>query len=251
MANVCSVPQSFIFLRGQGIKVNSLMTKFCNANDIRIPTLQSYDPNNKEGFEGAIVLDPEKRNTTGMYLEDPIAVVDYASLYPSSIIENNFSHETFICTEKDYLENPEKYNNFKDQMEEHPDYYTKATYSDYEFTEKFKKNDHIRILDTGDTGIIDKVEKSKEEDDDTKYYIVKGTKYTREEITNIEDKHWDKRKLDTHTTCYFKSQFYEYDENVGPKYGIVPRILKELLDQRSATKKRMKNLVYLMIKRKF
>ena len=70
--------------------------------------------------------------------------------------------------------------------------------------------------------------------------LLNDKKYTREEITNIEDKHWDKRKLDTHTTCYFKSQFYEYDENVGPKYGIVPRILKELLDQRSATKKRMK-----------
>ena len=28
-----------------------------------------------------------------MYLDDPIAVVDYASLYPSSIIEKNFSHE--------------------------------------------------------------------------------------------------------------------------------------------------------------
>ena len=67
---------------------------------LRIPTLQAYDPNNKEGFEGAIVLDPEKRNTTGMYLEDPIAVVDYASLYPSSIIENNFSHEHLYVLKK-------------------------------------------------------------------------------------------------------------------------------------------------------
>ena len=34
-----------------------------------------------DGFEGAIVLDPEP----GIYLEDPVSVLDYASLYPSSI----------------------------------------------------------------------------------------------------------------------------------------------------------------------
>ena len=34
-------------------------------------------------FEGAIVLDP----TPGIYLDDPIAVLDFASLYPSCIIE--------------------------------------------------------------------------------------------------------------------------------------------------------------------
>tara|TARA_Y100000389_G_scaffold22767_1_gene19466 strand:- start:610 stop:4674 length:4065 start_codon:yes stop_codon:yes gene_type:complete len=240
MANVCSVPQSFIFLRGQGVKVNSLITKWCSQNNIRIPTLQSYDPNNKEGFEGAIVLDPEQRNTTGMYLEDPVAVVDYASLYPSSIIENNFSHETFICTEKDYLENPEKYNHFKEEFKEHPDWYTKATYGDYEFTEKFKKNDNIIIKATGEKAIIDKVEKSKEEDDDTKYYIIKNEKYTGDELYKENDKQWDKHKLESETTCYFKSQFYKYDPEKGPTYGIIPTILKTLLDERKATKKRIK-----------
>ena len=39
----------------------------------------------------------------GIYLDDPIAVMDYASLYPSSIIEKNMSHETQI-------EDPAKYN---------------------------------------------------------------------------------------------------------------------------------------------
>jgi DNA polymerase elongation subunit (family B) len=240
MANVCSVPQSFIFLRGQGVKVNSLITKWCSQNNIRIPTLQSYDPNNKEGFEGAIVLDPEQRNTTGMYLEDPVAVVDYASLYPSSIIENNFSHETFICTEKDYLENPGKYNHFKEEFKEHPDWYTKATYGDYEFTEKFKKNDNIIIKANGEKAIIDKVEKSKEEDDNTKYYIIKNEKYTGDELYKVDDKQWDKHKLETETTCYYKSQFYKYDPEKGPKYGIIPTILKTLLDERKATKRRIK-----------
>ena len=45
-----------------------------------------------EGFEGAVVLDPKP----GIYLNDPISVLDYASLYPSSIIEKNLSHETYV-----------------------------------------------------------------------------------------------------------------------------------------------------------
>ena len=244
MAKVCSVPLSFIFLRGQGVKVNSLVTKACNEYNIKIPTLKAYDPNNKEGFEGAIVLDPVERNTTGMYLDDPIVVVDYASLYPSSIIENNFSHETFICTEKDYLENPEKYNNFKEKdNEEFKDFkFSKATYDDYEFTEKFKKGDYVNIKDTEIVTKILKVEKSKQDDDDTKYYILEDqeNKFIAEKLSKVEDKKWDKNKLETKTTCYFKSQFNNYDENVGPNYGIIPRILKTLLDQRSATKKLLK-----------
>ena len=129
---------------------------------------------------------------------------------------------------------------FKEEFKEHPDWYTKATYGDYEFTEKFKKNDNIIIKATGEKAIIDKVEKSKEEDDDTKYYIINNEKYTSEELYKENDKQWDKHKLESETTCYFKSQFYKYDSEKGPTYGIIPTILKTLLDERKATKKRIK-----------
>ena len=108
MGNVSNVPLSYIFLRGQGIKITSLVTKVCNEQNTRIPTLINFsDRENKidDGFEGAIVLDPEP----GIYLEDPVSVLDYASLYPSSIIEKNLSHETFICTQEDIDKDPEKY----------------------------------------------------------------------------------------------------------------------------------------------
>ena len=45
----------------------------------------------QEGYEGAIVLDP----VTDIYFE-PISVSDFSSLYPSSIIAANLSHETFV-----------------------------------------------------------------------------------------------------------------------------------------------------------
>ena len=89
-----NVPQPYIFLRGQGIKVQSIVTKFAHKKGYKIPTLKGYDEDESDnsGFEGAIVLEPK----TGLYLDDPIAVVDYASLYPSSIIEKNISHDTYL-----------------------------------------------------------------------------------------------------------------------------------------------------------
>ena len=94
MASVCFVPQPYIFLRGQGIKVQSLVTKYSNDYNIRVPTLKQFneDTDDNSGFEGAIVLNP----LTGLYLEDPIAVLDYASLYPTSIQEKNLSHDTYF-----------------------------------------------------------------------------------------------------------------------------------------------------------
>ena len=91
MANVCLVPLSYIFLRGQGIKVASIVSYYSDKKSFRIPSL--IKNNNNSGYEGAIVLDP---NPVGIYQENPICVLDFASLYPSSIIEQNLSPETLI-----------------------------------------------------------------------------------------------------------------------------------------------------------
>ena len=98
MANVCSVPLSFIFMRGQGVKIFSLVTKQCRDDGMLVPT--RYNNRDKDGsniddeigYEGAIVLEPE----TGMYLEDPVTVLDYNSLYPSSMISENISHDSLV-----------------------------------------------------------------------------------------------------------------------------------------------------------
>jgi DNA polymerase elongation subunit (family B) len=100
MANVCSVPFSYIFMRGQGIKIFSLVAKQCKEDDFVIPTLNKgkvgevdeNEPEDEEGYEGAIVLEPK----TGIYTEDPVSVLDYASLYPSSMISENLSHDCLV-----------------------------------------------------------------------------------------------------------------------------------------------------------
>ena len=98
MANVCSVPLSYIFMRGQGVKIFSLVARQCRKDGFLVPTrykaadLEVEEEEEEEGYEGAIVLEPE----TGMYLEDPVSVLDYNSLYPSSMISENLSHDSLV-----------------------------------------------------------------------------------------------------------------------------------------------------------
>ena len=81
MGNVCLVPLNFLFRRGQGIKVFSLIAKYCMDKQFVIPVINNFDnlDIDTDGYEGAVVLDPKE----GIYLNDPIVVFDYGSLYPS------------------------------------------------------------------------------------------------------------------------------------------------------------------------
>jgi len=187
MSNVCFVPQPYIFLRGQGIKVQSIVTKFSHINGYKIPTLKQYDEKESDnsGFEGAIVLEPK----TGIYLDDPIAVVDYASLYPSSIIEKNISHDTYLG-EYGEIKDKEWFKDYKPGID-----YNRIEYDNYIYEQK------------EGTSIIEK--KPVLNDDDTIQVI----------------------------DCVFLS---EHNTKCKKKKGIIPRVLKELLGARSATKKLLK-----------
>ena len=155
MANVCHVPFSYIFLRGQGIKLYSFVGKQCRLDDYLIPDLIKesdleekknklnndrkgrfnkllkdndliesmeietikYDlddggcyhigyedddqqkgyivKDDEDGYEGAIVIQPYP----DIYFE-PVSVTDYGSLYPSSMISENLSHDSIVFEAK-------------------------------------------------------------------------------------------------------------------------------------------------------
>jgi DNA polymerase delta subunit 1 len=104
MANTCSVPVGYIFTRGQGVKIESLIFKECYQRGFRIMVLPTtprrpddYVPSAEEvaaqdSYEGAIVLTPK----AGFYFKSPIGVADFASLYPSTIISENISYDTLV-----------------------------------------------------------------------------------------------------------------------------------------------------------
>lgn len=102
MAKVCHVPLSYLFLRGQGVKIFSLVSKKCREKMFLIPTLQKIiTEENDAGYEGAIVINPRP----DIY-QSPIAVLDYSSLYPNSMRERNLSQECYVndCA-YDHLDN--------------------------------------------------------------------------------------------------------------------------------------------------
>jgi DNA polymerase elongation subunit (family B) len=90
MSRICSVPISFLVFRGQGIKLTSYVAKKCREKNTLMPDLDKSGEN--DGYEGAIVLPPK----CSMYMDNPVACVDYSSLYPSSMISNNLSHDSKV-----------------------------------------------------------------------------------------------------------------------------------------------------------
>ena len=94
MSKICSVPMNFLVMRGQGIKLTSFIAKKCRDKDTLMPVVAKKF--HDDGYEGAIVLEPK----CNLYLETPVACVDYASLYPSSMISENLSHDSKVWTKE-------------------------------------------------------------------------------------------------------------------------------------------------------
>ena len=94
MAKICSVPINFLVMRGQGIKLTSYIAKKCREKKTLMPVMEK--PLFDDGYEGAIVLDPK----CNLYLDNPVACVDYSSLYPSSMISENLSHDSKVWTKE-------------------------------------------------------------------------------------------------------------------------------------------------------
>jgi len=134
MSKICSVPINFLVMRGQGIKLTSYIAKKCREFKTLIPVLEK--PLFDDGYEGAIVLPPK----CDLYLDNPVAVVDYSSLYPSSMISENLSHDSKVWTKQYNLKGEliqetgetDEYGNFKyDNLPEYE--YVDITFDTFEW----------------------------------------------------------------------------------------------------------------------
>ena len=127
MAKVCHVPLSYLFLRGQGVKIFSLVAKKCRERNFLIPVLRRKQADgvtdDDETYEGATVITPRP----DVYLS-PISVLDYSSLYPNSMRECNLTQECYVADPK--------YDNLQGHI-----------YHDIHITLKDKKGKIIRNID--------------------------------------------------------------------------------------------------------
>lgn len=88
MANITDVPPMYLLQKGQQIKAYSQISKKAMEKGFFVPFC---DYKEEGSFTGAIVLDPK----IGMY-KTPIAVLDFASLYPSIQVAYKVCYTTLV-----------------------------------------------------------------------------------------------------------------------------------------------------------
>ena len=95
MARVTGVPISFLFKRGQQIKVASQLYRRTKEEGMVVPTIKvEKGVSDDIAYEGATVIEPSK----GFY-EAPVVTLDFASLYPSIMIAHNICYSTLVPKE--------------------------------------------------------------------------------------------------------------------------------------------------------
>lgn len=95
MARVTGMPLGWLISRGHMIKVVSLLHRKSHQVDLLVPDVKRSESGAEAGdgpqFEGATVIEPRKG-----YYTDPIATLDFASLYPSIIMAHNLCYSTLV-----------------------------------------------------------------------------------------------------------------------------------------------------------
>ncbi|CAH1389959.1 unnamed protein product [Nezara viridula] len=89
MARVTGVSLTSLLTKGQQIKVMSQLLRKSLESGYLLPTHKVVDA--QDQFEGATVIEPIKG-----YYQDPIATLDFSSLYPSIMMAHNLCYSTLI-----------------------------------------------------------------------------------------------------------------------------------------------------------
>jgi len=113
MARVTGVPLDFLLTRGQQIKVVSMLYRKCRPKGLLVPSLQKQAGGaggEDDTFEGATVIEPKKG-----YYDEPIATLDFASLYPSIMMAHNLCYSTLLAPDDVKSLPPEAYEKTPDE----------------------------------------------------------------------------------------------------------------------------------------
>ena len=105
MARVTGVPFNFLLSRGQQVKFISQLFRKALEQQLVIPNLKTDSSDGP--YEGATVIEPVRG-----YYPEPIATLDFASLYPSIIQAHNLCYTTLLnktAVEKMGLKKDEDY----------------------------------------------------------------------------------------------------------------------------------------------
>lgn len=96
MAKITDTPPMYLMQKGQEIKCFSQITKEAREHGFLVPLAKDRDMDAGK-FKGAIVLEPK----VGMY-DTPVAILDFASLYPSIQMAYNVCYTTIVLSPELY-----------------------------------------------------------------------------------------------------------------------------------------------------
>lgn len=106
MSRVTGVPLNFLLSRGQQVKILSQLIRKAKKMNLLLPVIERQFSDAK--YEGATVIEPIR----GFYNE-PIATLDFASLYPSIMIAHNICYTSLLTVPppgwvegEDYVKTP-------------------------------------------------------------------------------------------------------------------------------------------------
>ncbi|KAF3908632.1 hypothetical protein AA313_de0202699 [Arthrobotrys entomopaga] len=95
MARVTGVPFNYLLARGQQVKFLSQLFRKAQEQSLVVPNLEQQGGGDEgEQYEGATVIEP----TRGFYKE-PVATLDFSSLYPSIMMAHNLCYTTLTKPE--------------------------------------------------------------------------------------------------------------------------------------------------------
>ncbi|KAI6187607.1 DNA polymerase [Aphelenchoides besseyi] len=99
MARVTGVPLNFLIARGQQVRILSQLLRKAQSMDYFLPAMDQGDT--ESSYEGATVIEPIRN-----FYTNPIATLDFASLYPSIMIAHNLCYSTcLVHPPSDFVEN--------------------------------------------------------------------------------------------------------------------------------------------------
>lgn len=210
MATVCRVPIFHLFTQGQQVKVYSQIYNECTHTGIVVEDTNIVT-NENEHYSGAKVFPP----IPGVY--DKVVPFDFASLYPSAIIAHNIDPSTFVTDP-----------NVPDSLchviewDDH-----QGCDHDPKIVKRNELSEYI-VRENALITAMRKEKKPRKEEIAKRVLALKPYIKQRAELNKSKPKHI----ICGHNRYRFLKE----------PIGVLPRILKHLLDSRSATKKQMKAL---------
>lgn len=219
MSNVCIVPFSYLFMRGQGIKIFSLVAKFCNDENFIIKDLNSDDIDTNS-YEGAIVFVPKP----GVYFE-PVVVMDYNSLYPSSMIAENISHDSILGFKEYAIKDDKSFELVKDTINQNYNnldgyHYIDIEYDIFQGLDDEKKKVGYKVCtfaepDNGDKSVLPRIlRKLLKARKDTRKMMKYKTIKTKEDVVyegllEEKDDHYEVNNLELGIKNFLRKASYQ------------------------------------------